>query len=213
VAEPVILELDEEPVTERYVEILETDGGRVITTVEIVSPANKLPGAGQQAYLRKRRELLASQTHLVEIDLVRAGNAEHLLEPHRVPLPYRTPYRVSISRAAQRRRLELYPITLQEPLPTIPIPLRPQDDEVALDLQALIARAYPAGMTRLTMAGPASRRWKGRMPRGRGNCWRHGSGGGERPGADDACGSYGSGGNLSQITASDTRPGRVLWWR
>ncbi len=46
---------------------------RVITVLEILSPANKRTGPGRRAYLRKRRAILDSPTHLVEIDLLRAG--------------------------------------------------------------------------------------------------------------------------------------------
>jgi hypothetical protein len=44
-----------------------------VTVLEILSPTNKRPGRGRRIYEDTRMEVLASRTHLVEIDLVRAG--------------------------------------------------------------------------------------------------------------------------------------------
>lgn len=149
-ATPVLLDIGAEPMTERYVEILETDGRRVITAIELISPSNKVPGEGRESYMKKRREFLASSTNLVEIDLVRGGNWMELLAPYRVPPELRTTYRVSIRRAARPEKAEFYPISLREALPTISIPLRPSDDDVRLNLQAMFDHAYRAGRYAVT---------------------------------------------------------------
>jgi len=145
VAEPVYLQLEAEPVTERFIQITEVDGGRVITAIEFLSPANKLPGEGRDAYMKKRKEFLASDANLVEIDLVRAGRWTTMLKPYSIPTKYRTTYRVSVRRAAMPDRLELYPVTLRQSLPKIAIPLRPTDTDVALALQPLIDRVSKSG--------------------------------------------------------------------
>ena len=50
------------------------DRERLVTAIEVLSPANKTPGQhGRDLYFRKQRELLDSQVHLVEIDLLRGG--------------------------------------------------------------------------------------------------------------------------------------------
>ncbi|MEI7773106.1 MAG: DUF4058 family protein, partial [Chloroflexales bacterium] len=59
-------------IRETYLEVRSATG-EVITLLEIRSPTNKRPGEGRGLYLRKRRSVLASFTHLVEIDLLRAG--------------------------------------------------------------------------------------------------------------------------------------------
>jgi hypothetical protein len=41
--------------------------------------------------------------------------------------------------------LEYYPLPLRERLPPIPIPLRPTDPDVVLDLQAVVDTAYDRG--------------------------------------------------------------------
>ena len=146
VAEPVILEIDSEPVTEPFIQILEADGERVVTGIEFVSPANKQPGdKGRKAYLKKRREFLSSRSNLVEIDLTRAGNWRSLVKPLVIPQTYWTDYRVLVRRAWERSKVELYPITLRQHLPKVSIPLRQDDPEVPLNLQELVDRAYVTG--------------------------------------------------------------------
>ncbi|NUQ63676.1 MAG: DUF4058 family protein, partial [Pirellulales bacterium] len=52
------------------VEVLETGTLRLVAAIEILSPVNKRPGhEAHEEYLRKRRELLRSGAHLIEIDL------------------------------------------------------------------------------------------------------------------------------------------------
>ncbi|MGH3577865.1 MAG: DUF4058 family protein, partial [Mycobacterium sp.] len=48
--------------------------------IEVLSPANKAAGSeGRRLYLAKQRQLLESQTHLLEIDVLRQG--EHTAAP------------------------------------------------------------------------------------------------------------------------------------
>ncbi|WP_088889976.1 DUF4058 family protein [Leptolyngbya ohadii] len=62
-----------EEVQERYLEIREVGTGSVITAIEVLSLKNKQTGEGRQAYERRRNQVLASLTHLVEIDLLCGG--------------------------------------------------------------------------------------------------------------------------------------------
>ena len=58
------------------VEVLEAGELELVTAIEILSPVNKRPGReAHDEYLRKRRELLRSAAHLIEIDLLRGGAA------------------------------------------------------------------------------------------------------------------------------------------
>ena len=52
---------------------------------------------------------------------------------------------VSVSRAGQRERLEVYLRTLRERLPRVTIPLRAPDQDVGLDLQGVFERCYEYG--------------------------------------------------------------------
>ncbi|GMU24592.1 MAG: hypothetical protein AMXMBFR13_46660 [Phycisphaerae bacterium] len=133
-----------EPLTERYIEIIESSGNRLITVIEVLSPANKV-GSGLEAFRNKRAQLLEGGVHVVEIDLVRAGDWRALLRPYAYPRKAVSTYRATIRLADEPGVVYLYPIPLRERLPSLPIPLRPGDPRVELDLQPLVASAYSHG--------------------------------------------------------------------
>src|SRR3954447_26088085 len=89
---------------------------------------------------------LASRVNLVEIDLLRGG--EHVTA---VPLESAVAscgafdYHVSVHHFDDFESFFVYPITLEEPLPLIEIPLLPGDLPVTVDLQAVFQRCYDAG--------------------------------------------------------------------
>jgi hypothetical protein len=145
VAEPIVLTVDAESHTETYVTILGAEGGELVTVLECLSPTNKLPGDDRSQYIRKRRELVDSRVNVVEIDLIRQGSWQEMLQPVAAPARVRSEYRTVIWRADPRGRVELYPMPLRSRLPIIPIPLRPTDAAVHLDLQTLVDQAYRNG--------------------------------------------------------------------
>ena len=61
----------------------------------------------------------------------------------RQPLPD-TPYCIVLSRVDTRPFSEVWPVTLREPLPPVPVPLLPGDADVRLDLQAAFTAIYDA---------------------------------------------------------------------
>jgi hypothetical protein len=136
----------DEPVTETFIEIIDIASGRqVVAVIEILSPANKRPGAGQDLYLKKLRELNAGRMSLVEIDLLRTGQFVLSVQPRRIHLSHRTPYRVVVRRRWTPWQAELYPVALRERLPAIRVPLRETDADMSLDLQAVLERCYDNG--------------------------------------------------------------------
>jgi Protein of unknown function (DUF4058) len=132
------------------IEIREAQGGKVITVIEFLSPANKSGGAGQLQYAQKQKEVLASDTSLVEIDLVRGGLRVLALPASEIPVENRHDYLVCISPGWMKGRRELYPLPLRRALPAIPIPLREAEPRVVLELQPLADRAYAVGRYDLT---------------------------------------------------------------
>ena len=63
-------------IVERYIEIRDAQGREVITTIEILSPRNKAARSkGHDDFMRKRRSIMSSPTHWMEIDLLRRGEA------------------------------------------------------------------------------------------------------------------------------------------
>lgn len=137
----------EEEIHEPRLEIVDSQGGGVVTVIEVLSPANKMLGAaGQESYLKKRREVLSSPTHLVEIDLLRRG---------RRTVPTRTipdcDYVVHVSRSDRRPKGKVWPIRLTQPLPQITIPLSGDDASVEFDVQSSLATAYDNASYDLTI--------------------------------------------------------------
>ena len=136
--QPVLVVVADAEHREVFLEIVEARSqSPVVTVIEVLSPANKRPGPGRDVYLRKQGDLLASASHLVEIDLLRGGAPT-------VAIPAQQQagdYRVVVSRADRRRHRELYPISLRDRLPRVAVPLL-QSDHTVLDLQALFAETW-----------------------------------------------------------------------
>jgi Protein of unknown function (DUF4058) len=131
--------------TEIFLEIRELRSGehRLVATIEVVSPANKTPShPGFRKYRAKQREVLAGQSHLIEIDLLRKGTHVTAVPRSRAREeagPY--DYHVSVHRFDRPTDFFVYPIRLEERLPVIAVPLLPEDKDVSLDLQAPFNRA------------------------------------------------------------------------
>jgi hypothetical protein len=149
VAEPVdVVTLIEEEIREARVEVIDASLRQVVTVIEVVSPTNKVPGSrGQASYRRKRAEVLASDSHWVEIDLLREGQRLVAAEL----LPYGD-YFVHVSRVEHRPSGKVWPIHLPQALPEIPIPLRAGDPDAKLDLQRVLTAVYDRSSYDLTIA-------------------------------------------------------------
>lgn len=130
-----------EKVQERYLEIRDVRSGVVVTALELLSPKNKRAGEGRRAYEKKRYQVLASLTNLVEVDLLRGGR----------PLPVNRPgngtdrqgcYSVLVSRSELRPRAELYEFGLRQQILPFALPLKPKEDALTVDLQAILTGVY-----------------------------------------------------------------------
>ena len=125
-----------EEICERYLEIRTVGEDRVVTAIELLSPINKRPGQGRDDYAAKRRDVLASWTSLVEIDLLRGGH-RHTINP-----PPTSHYYILTSRRPARPNAELYPFNVTDAIPSFRVPLQPGDDEPDLALGELLAELY-----------------------------------------------------------------------
>ncbi len=130
----------EVPVRVSSVEVREAGSDMLITAIEILSPVNKRPGTERDKYLRKRRELLNSSVHVMEIDLLRLGERT----PLETPLPP-APYYATLCRAQTHPYVEIWPIQLEDRLPIVPIPLYAPDPDVPLDLGEIVRNVYSRG--------------------------------------------------------------------
>ena len=140
--EPVVLTtLIEEEIHEARLEVIDTDQHTVVTVIELLSPTNKIAGSrGRASYEQKRREIMSSSTHFVEIDLLRDGDHLHTRE-----LLPQGDYFVHVSRKDIRPKGYVWPIRLSQRLPEIGIPLKQGDADVELDLQAVLNTTYDRG--------------------------------------------------------------------
>lgn len=145
-AEPLLVDVPPESVTETFLEIIDRESGnKVVTVIEFLSPSNKSPGPNREQYLRKQHEVCSSDANLVEIDLNRYGIHTLAFPLAHVKPAGRTPYMACVRRATRPGKAEVYPIYLWERLPVVKIPLRTEDDDVPLDLQPLVDQCYRNG--------------------------------------------------------------------
>jgi len=138
VAEPLaLITVMDEEIRERRLSVIDRATHEVVTIIEVLSPANKMAGArGRRHYKRKRREVFDSDTHLVEIDLLRAGErfvSKEVLPP--------CEYLVHVSIEQDRPKGLVWPVRLSERLPIVKVPLRAGDPSAPLDLQAALESA------------------------------------------------------------------------
>ena len=131
----------EMPLELMSVEVRQVGTNRLVTAIEILSPVNKQRNHEARIdYLRKRRELLRSQAHFIEIDLLRGGERT----PLDTPVPD-APYYVSLSRVERRPKVDVWTIQLDARLPRIAIPLADRDPDVGIDLGEIVAAVYERG--------------------------------------------------------------------
>ena len=126
---------------EEYVEVRTRTDGRLVTLIDVVSPANKVTKAGKAAYLATRADALTHKAATVEIDVVTQGTPP--LDFDRGGLPPCN-YTVTVTRSATPDRYEVYAAVIRSRLPKFKIPLAPDDRDTVLDLQAAFAKAYDA---------------------------------------------------------------------
>jgi hypothetical protein len=132
-----------EQIRETYLEVRDLPSGDVVTALEVLSPWNKRPGEGRRVYEEKRARTLGTATHLVEIDLLRGGMPPLIYVPGASgdgALP--GDYRVLVARAGQRPDATLYAFSIRDPIPRFPVPLRPGDQDVSVNLQSVMHSLY-----------------------------------------------------------------------
>lgn len=137
----VVLDPDQmERYKQEYLVVREADEfQRVLAVVEVLSFANK-DGTYVPKYREKRSKFLTSRAHFMEIDFLRDGE-----NPSRAMFPElpSTPYFIFVARkTGMGRNEEGFPLRLQEPLPTIGLPLGPPRPDLPLDLASAFRSAY-----------------------------------------------------------------------
>lgn len=97
--------------SESFIEIRDRRSRELVCVLELLSPSNKRLGPDRAQYLAKRRHILNSSVHLVEIDLLRDGPA--------MPSEDRPSctYSVMVSRANDRPLAGFWSIGLRDGCP------------------------------------------------------------------------------------------------
>jgi len=126
-----------------YIQVVNVASGEVVTLIEVLSPANKI-GRGRDQYFDKQDKILGTPVNLVEIDLLSRPTATYarFFELHS---PHDWRYNICISRPQRRTSVEVYAIPLRDRLPRCKIPLLPEDNDVVVDLNSVLARCYDVG--------------------------------------------------------------------
>ncbi|MBE9006148.1 DUF4058 family protein [Fortiea sp. LEGE XX443] len=117
------------------VEIRDTANNVLVSCIEILSPVNKRE-PNITDYRQKRQRLYNANVHLIEIDLLRRGN-----RPFNHPRLPNVPYLITLTRS-HSGVINVWPVALQDPLPTIPVPLGEGDCDAVLELQAALHAIY-----------------------------------------------------------------------
>ncbi len=158
--EPIAMAFPEyEEAREAYIRITHRPDNTLVAVLELLSPTNKTL-SGFNEYLLKRSELYFQDVHLVEVDLLIGGQRL----PMRKKLPPADHYAI-ISRSDRRPKSDVFAWSLQERIPALPIPLRPPDPDVIIDLSQVFAMTYDRGRYRRVL--DYSRRLE--LPLGSGN--------------------------------------------
>ena len=126
------------------VEVHDIAQNTLVTSIEIMSPANKRE-PGWRAFVSKRDELRLAGVHVLEIDLLRRG--KRTWSDAHVDA---APYMAALVRAGHLQA-ELWPIGLRDPLPLLPVPLRPPDPDVPLAVQQALDTIYDEARYGLTL--------------------------------------------------------------
>ena len=119
------------------VEVHDRESGDLVTAIEALSPVNKRR-PGLLDYRRKRKEYWERGANLVEIDLLRAGT-----RPFHGPGMPSGDYYVCLTPAG-KKRVDVWAMSVRDPLPTVPVPLLGGDGPAALNIGAALADAYDA---------------------------------------------------------------------
>lgn len=109
----------------------------LVAVIELLSPVNKRPGDKREKYLKKRTKYLDSSIHFIEIDLLRQWK--------RMPLEGKLPdcdYLILVSDANKRPDVDVWPLSVRNPFPLIPVPLLRPDPPVMADLGEALRIAY-----------------------------------------------------------------------
>ena len=119
------------PREEQRLLTLRDSDNNLVTTIEVLSPANK-SSAGFERFKNKQSSLAERGVNLIEIDLLRDGARR--VEDDRVA---RADYVVTVQRGGERYA-QVWATPEGKALPTFPVPLRYPDADLPLPLEGIL---------------------------------------------------------------------------
>ena len=125
---------------QRYLEVIRVSNREVVAVIELLSPSNK-SSPGREAYIAKRNQVFHSTSHMVEIDLLRVGRPLPVIG--NVPSSH---YRILVVNAHNMDAIaDLYPCSIQTPIPIFVMPLVEGSEGIAIDLKPIVDEVYVLG--------------------------------------------------------------------
>lgn len=130
---------------QKFLKVIDARGAKpvVVAVIELLSPSNKNNG-GFLKYERKQAQLLECEIHFMEIDLLRAGRHTVFVEESAVAMCGGYDYLVCLRDLFVPELSAFWRIGLQEPLPTVYLPLTSDVPPVPFDLQGTFTQYYDA---------------------------------------------------------------------
>lgn len=124
--------------------------GKLVTRIELLSPANKPPGSHYRQYLAKRDETLVAGINLVEIDYLHERRSPLAFLPdYSQHEPKSYPYVILVNvpyPSLAEGSTRIYGFRVDEPIPAIEIPLA-QGESVTLDLGAVYNHTFSSNLS------------------------------------------------------------------
>lgn len=137
ITQPTLVEpLEQLEIHERFLEVRDRRSREVITIIEVLSTWNKAAGKERwDTFQAKRRQVVASHAHWIEIDLLRAGRRP-------AEVAGKSDYYALLKRGGALGPYEVWHFDLRDHLPTIAVPLRAPYEDVPLNLETVLGDVY-----------------------------------------------------------------------
>jgi hypothetical protein len=123
-----------------------------VTVINVSTPDEKEPGPGREVYAACRGAWIRSGANVIDVDLLRGGELPVGLRreegsrlTRRAAKNGTSHYWVVLQRATSPDRQEVWPLSVRERLPSIPVPLAPGASDVTVDLQEAFGRCWDGG--------------------------------------------------------------------
>jgi len=116
-----------------------SSGDRLVTLIEMVSPANRTHAEGRRSYELHRQQVKTEGANIVELELVLQG---HTVLDADLSGVIDSQYACVVTRASRTMKQEPYGAVLGKRLPRIRLPMLTEDRDLVLDVQALVNRVY-----------------------------------------------------------------------